>query len=595
MGLLAGLVTDLLSGVVGKLSQERTNGASTLGTLVSPFLAYFLTNNPLPNGYPWGKLTDWGTNPYKDWPHTGVIRNYDFTLSRGVIAPDGYQRDVLLVNGAFPGPLIEANWGDKIIVTVRNNITAPEEGTVVHWHGFLQEGTPWEDGAPGVTQCPITPGKSFTYEFIASLYGTTWYHAHYSAQYSGGVVGPMVIHGPSKYKYDIDVGPIMLSDWYHKSYYDIVKQMLAPNGSPRVVSDNNLINGKMNFDCSKVAAGDTKPCTNNAGISKFRLKKGKTHRLRLINAGAEGVQRFTIDGHNLTVIANDFVPVKPYTTNVVTLGVGQRADVLVTANVGDSNSAFWMRSNLSGCAGTPNTPPPANQPFAVAAVYYDAADTSKAPTSKAWDIPDAVRCTNDDLAITEPLFPMPLPAATFTQTMDISIFKNASDVTLWKFDGVSMRANYDSPVLLQANQGNFTFPTEWNVRNFYTNSSVRIIVHNNSPASHPMHLHGHNFYVLNEGPGEWDGTIVRSSNPQRRDVQLVRPNGHLVLQFDPQPGVWAFHCHVAWHASGGFFSSFVVKPDDVKKMRVPDTVQQTCRQWRAYTSANVVDQIDSGT
>lgn len=59
----------------------------------------------------------------------------------------------------------------------------------------------------------------------------------------------------------------------------------------------------------------------NAGMSKFRFKKGKVHRLRLINAGAEGLQRFSIDGHTLTVIANDFVPVKPYTTKVVTLGV----------------------------------------------------------------------------------------------------------------------------------------------------------------------------------------------------------------------------------------------------------------------------------
>jgi len=59
----------------------------------------------------------------------------------------------------------------------------------------------------------------------------------------------------------------------------------------------------------------------NAGLSKFRFQKGKTHRLRLINAGAEGIQRFSIDGHNMTVIANDFVPVQPYTTQVVTLGV----------------------------------------------------------------------------------------------------------------------------------------------------------------------------------------------------------------------------------------------------------------------------------
>lgn len=113
-----------------------------------------------------------------------------------------------------------------------------------------------------------------------------------------------------------------IQDYYHKEYSQIVEglfnkvsdfSLLAP------ASDNNLINGKMNFDCSQ-APPRTK-CTNNAGVSKFKFTAGKTHRLRLINAGAEGLQRFSIDGHILTVIANDFMPIVPYNTKVVTLGV----------------------------------------------------------------------------------------------------------------------------------------------------------------------------------------------------------------------------------------------------------------------------------
>jgi len=84
---------------------------------------------------------------------------------------------------------------------------------------------------------------------------------------------------------------------------------LDKGGNPSPPSDNNLINGKMVFDCSTVAVGDTTPCNSNAGISKFVLTTGKTHLLRIINAGAEGLQRFSIDGHRLTVIANDFVPI----------------------------------------------------------------------------------------------------------------------------------------------------------------------------------------------------------------------------------------------------------------------------------------------
>ncbi len=56
-------------------------------------------------------------------------------------------------------------------------------------------------------------------------------------------------------------------------------------------------------------------------LATFNFTTGKTHRLRLINPSAEAMQRFTIDNHTMTIIANDFVPVKPYKTNVVTLGV----------------------------------------------------------------------------------------------------------------------------------------------------------------------------------------------------------------------------------------------------------------------------------
>lgn len=297
----------------------------------------------------------------------------------------------------------------------------------------------------------------------------------HSAQYSGGVFGPLVVYGPNQKGYDIDVGPVMLSDWYHPTYLALVQQTMTPGAAP-VFSDNNLINGKMNFDCTKVAAGDKTKCTNNAGISKFKFTTGKTHRLRLINTGSEGVQRFSIDAHNMTVIANDFVEVNPYTTKVVTLGIGQRADVLVTANAGNSKSAFWIRSNITSCSLT-------NQGNAVAALYYDQADTTKQPTSQPWNIPDPGTCANDDLSLTTPIYKMTPPTPSSTNTFGVKLFQNASGNTLWSFDGVSSRVDYNAPPLLMANAGNLTFPTEANIRNIGTNSSVRIIVQNDTPAA----------------------------------------------------------------------------------------------------------------
>lgn len=243
-------------------------------------------------------------------------------------------------------------------------------------------------------------------------------------------------------------------------------------------SDNNLINGKMNYDCSLVTDGTA--CIPNAGLAKFRFTKGKTHRLRLINAGAEGLQRFSIDGHNMTVIANDFVPIKPYKTNVVTLGIGQRADVLVTAD-GPLTGAYWMRANMSTiCSATV-------QPNALAAIYYDKANTNAVPSSIPWNAPDPGTCANDDLSLTQPYYSMAPVGVTADTTMqyDISFAPNASNIFLWSVNKQSFRGNYNAPILLLAHQGNFTYPKEWNVYNFGTNSSITFVI--NNPEGLPAH------------------------------------------------------------------------------------------------------------
>ena len=297
----------------------------------------------------------------------------------------------------------------------------------------------------------------------------------------------------------------------------------------------------------------------------------------------------------MTVMANDFVPVKPYTTNVVTLGVGQRTDVIVEANH-PAGSIFWMRSNISTiCSVT-------KQPFALAAIYYDGADTNATPKSAATVIDDS-HCGNDPLDKTIPFFPFPATTKPDT-TVDIkiTIHTNATGHLLWYMNESSFRANYNHPILLLANQGNTSYPfdPQWNVYNFGNNNSVRIIIENSSGAAHPMHLHGHNFNVLAEGPGAWDGTINHIQNTQRRDVQLIQPGSptvpsHLVIQYNTDnPGVWPLHCHIAWHVSAGLYVNVMEQTDLIKKRVIPATIAQTCRDWADYTGTAVVDEIDSG-
>jgi FtsP/CotA-like multicopper oxidase with cupredoxin domain len=127
-------------------------------------------------------------------------------------------------------------------------------------------------------------------------------------------------------------------------------------------------------------------------------------------------------------------------------------------------------------------------------------------------------------------------------------------------------------------------------------------MYNSFPASgHPMHLHGHNFQVLAEGFGTWDGTITNADNPQRRDTQLLtKASGdgtlaYLVIQFDlDNPGVWPLHCHLAWHVSGGLFVQLVEGADQIKNFDVPSEVPETCSNWSSFIQKVTPDQIDSG-
>jgi iron transport multicopper oxidase len=88
--------------------------------------------------------------------------------------------------------MIEADVGDTVVVNAKNSLGT--QSTSLHFHGMLQKGTGLSDGAVSVSQCPIQPGDSYTYTFIANPAGTHWYHSHDKGQYPDGLRGKMVIH-----------------------------------------------------------------------------------------------------------------------------------------------------------------------------------------------------------------------------------------------------------------------------------------------------------------------------------------------------------------------------------------------------------------
>ena len=290
----------------------------------------------------WGKY-DINTNYYDTIFHTGVTREYWLTVEEIKCAPDGYERICHVANGTMPGPAIVADWGDDVIVHVTNHIVT--NGTAIHWHGVRQLNNNEYDGTPGVTQCPIAPGESLTYYFHADQYGSTMWHSHYSVQYSAGLYGPLIINGPAVADYDEDLGEIFMTDWGHETEYQVWAGVATYNvtfeGAP-----TGIINGVNTGNCTDAPPDKRSPKCKNGG-KKFELhfEAGKKYRLRLVNIATEAWFQWSIDGHRLTVIAMDLVPIVPYESDNVLVNMGQRYDVIVEANAKPDD--YWMRSGFA--------------------------------------------------------------------------------------------------------------------------------------------------------------------------------------------------------------------------------------------------------
>jgi len=98
---------------------------------------------------------DTRTNYYETFPDTGNTVEVWLSAREGLCNQDGYVRKCMTFNGTIPGPTIEAEWGDELVIHVTNDMEL--NGTSVHWHGLRQLGSVEYDGVPGVTQCPIAP------------------------------------------------------------------------------------------------------------------------------------------------------------------------------------------------------------------------------------------------------------------------------------------------------------------------------------------------------------------------------------------------------------------------------------------------------
>jgi iron transport multicopper oxidase len=372
--------------------------------------------------------------------------------------------------------------------------------------------------------------------------GTYWYHSHNDGQYPDGLRGPLIIHDPdSPYKGHYDEELVLtLSDWYHEEVQLIMPKFLSvtnPTGA-EPVPQSALMNDTQNL--------------------QIKVEPGKTYFLRLMNIGAFAGQYFWIEGHTFRIVEVDGVWHEAAETDMIYITAAQRYGLLLTTkNETDVNYAI------------------------VGAMDQDLFDK----------IPDGLISNVTSFLVYDSTAELPTPAF-------VDEYAPFDDMKLVPVDGEKLFTDPDQSMVLDVamdnlgNGANYAFfndityvrpsvPSTYTaltagdlaansqVYGLHTNAFVlgyqqviEIVVNNHDPGKHPFHLHGHNFQTIVRGEddsGDYvPGNATFPAVPMRRDVLMVRPNGHIVMRFrSDNPGVWLFHCHIEWHVDQGLIATFV--------------------------------------
>jgi FtsP/CotA-like multicopper oxidase with cupredoxin domain len=422
-------------------------------------------------------------------------------------------------NGRIPGPEIRVREGERVRVVLGNSLGEP---TTIHWHGVDVPNA--MDGVPGVTQPPVAPGATFTYEFDARPAGTRWYHTHFDEhrQMDLGLAAPFIIE-PAEQEavgYDREV-TLVLDDW------------ATDTGKPVPPTDAGTAGGRGNAGgmmsgmmrrgsgMGGMMGRDTEPAYDVMTINgkaypatePLRVTKGERVRLRLINASAEHSHVVRLAGHRLLVTHTDGNPlIAPVEVEAVPIAPAERYDLLIVA---DRPGAWFLHCTEPGHVdagermvvryeGHARATPPAPEPGVAGLTLWDYGRGRGRPV-------------------------LPTPSASDPRTFVVALGGGMMGSDIWTVNG--KRYPHTDP--LRCTRGD----------------RVSVVLRNNSMEAHPMHLHGQSFRLLSANGAPY-------ANPLVKDVVDVEAHmGSAVLEFTAHnPGDWFFHCHKPMHMMGGMIT-----------------------------------------
>ncbi|KAL4377945.1 hypothetical protein GQ457_02G033000 [Hibiscus cannabinus] len=525
-------------------------------------------------------------------PVLGITRHYKFDIKFHNVTRLCHTKSIVSVNGQFPGPRIIAREGDRLLIKVVNHVP---NNITIHWHGIRQLRSGWADGPAYVTQCPIQTGQSYVYNFtIVGQRGTLFWHAHIS-WLRATVYGPIVILPklgvPYPFAKPYREVLIIFGEWFNADPEAVISQALQTGGGPNV-SDAYTINGLPGplYNCS---AKDT---------FKLKVKPGKTYLLRLINAALNDELFFSIANHTLTVVDVDAIYVKPFETETLLITPGQTTNVILKTKPSYPDATFFMtaRPYVTGQGTFDNS--------TVAGILeyesppdglHSSISIKKLPLFKPIlpalnDTSFATNFASKLRSLDSAQYPANVPQTVdkhFFFTVGLGTSPCQHNQTCQGPNGTKFAASVNNvsfamptTALLQAHffgqsNGVYTpnFPGSPIIPFNYTgtppnntmvsngtkvvvlpfNTSVELVMQDTSilgAESHPLHLHGFNFFVVGQGFGNLDRNKDPAKfnlvDPIERNTVGVPSGGWVAIRFvADNPGVWFMHCHLEVHTS----------------------------------------------
>lgn len=532
-----------------------------------------------------------------------TTRQFEFNIEWKKVTRLCHTKPLLTVNGEYPGPTIAVHEGDNVEVKVTNRVSM---NTTIHWHGIRQLRSAWADGPAYITQCPIRGGQSFTYNFtVIDQRGTLLWHAHYGWQ-RASLYGAFIIYPRMPYPFSVPIQsevPIIFGEWWNGDVDAVENEMMLYGGGPNS-SDAYTING---------LPGPLYPCSKKDTFIQT-VERGKTYLFRIINAALNDELFFAIANHTLTVVEADAVYTKPFTTRAIMVAPGQTTNVLVTANqVPDSSGMFVMAAKPYVTAVFPF-----DNSTTAGFLKYKSTRTEKIeaptlPTNLAFhnlpEMKDTVYATTFSKilrSLASPEYPCNVPKkidkrvittvslnlqdcpanktckgafgqrffASMNNQSFVRPFKSVLESHYKNLTNVEFSSdfpekpptafNYTGVDPLTENM-NTEFGTKLLVVPYGTN--MEIVLQGTSflnTENHPIHVHGHNFFVVGSGFGNFDVAKDPAKynlvDPPERNTVPVPTGGWAAIRLKADnPGAWFIHCHLEEHTSWGLAMVFIVK------------------------------------